>query len=418
VNILFTAVGDFLTVEARACLNEWRATYHAVEQMPMDRVTSYLRFGRASELALVDAIVCMADMDGEYAARTVRFDFSGDWLLGGGPFRRLDSPLEKALALADEVSKLPEACTMRDGRKWKSIPLVIFSDRADSASSAARRRSNVSILPTNDPTRAMSAIARVVDKYQDRVLADYEALGMLVRFVKGRAQIGPALRLKPECAESEYYYAPGDRRTHTSWVTVKRDSEGLRADVELFQLLLERKASETEMHQFFAEHPAILMQARMGIPISHGPRFSNPKDNTPDFAFSPILGPWNAKAVELMELKGPAERALRKGPHPGFSAKVMRAVDQVRDYGRYLGYPANLQAVLEALGYVPDEPKLAVLIGREPKTSEEREVRAQRQTELNVKVVTYDEILATQEKQLKRREPYVLQYGTAAFPLG
>lgn len=123
------------------------------------------------------------------------------------------------------------------------------------------------------------------------------------------------------------------------------------------------------------------------------------------------------RAIELMELKGPAERVLRKGPHPGFTAKVMRAVDQVRDYGRYLGYPANLQAVLEALGYVPDDSKLAVLIGREPKTDEERETLTQRQSELNVNVVTYDEILATQESQLKRREPYVLRYGTPAFPL-
>jgi hypothetical protein len=394
---------------------EWRATYHAVEQMPMGRVTSYLRLDRASSLAMVDAIVCMADMDAEYSARTVRFDLSGDWLIGDGLFARLDSPLQKALVLADDVRKLPETCTMQDGRKWKSIPFIIFSSRA---SSAASRRLNASILPPSDPAGAVSAVARVVDKYHESVLADYEALGILVRVEKGRVQIGTALHLKAEGAESEYYHAPGDRRTHTSWVTVKRDNEGLRADVELFQILLERKASETEMHQFFEEHPAILMQARMGIPISHAPQFANPKANTPDFAFSPILGPWDGKAVELLELKGPAGRLLRKPPHPGFAADVTRAVDQVRDYGRYLADPSNLQAVLKGLGYVPDDSKLGVLIGREPRSEEERGVLAQRRSELNVKVVTYDEILATQESQLnKRPEPYVLRYGTPAFPL-
>jgi hypothetical protein len=347
---------------------EWRATYHAVEQLPMGRVTSYLRLDRASSLAMVDAIVCMADMDAEYSARTVRFDLSGDWLIGDGLFARLDSPLQKALVLADDVRKLPETCTMQDGRKWKSIPFIIFSSRA---SSAASRRLNASILPPSDPAGAVSAVARVVDKYHESVLADYEALGILVRVEKGRVQIGTALHLKAEGAESEYYHAPGDRRTHTSWVTVKRDNEGLRADVELFQILLERKASETEMHQFFEEHPAILMQARMGIPISHAPQFANPKANTPDFAFSPILGPWDGKAVELLELKGPAGRLLRKPPHPGFAADVTRAVDQVRDYGRYLADPSNLQAVLKGLGYVPDDSKLGVLIGREPRSEEE-----------------------------------------------
>jgi len=191
---------------------EWRATYHAVEQMPMGRVTSYLRLDRASSLAMVDAIVCMADMDAEYSARTVRFDLSGDWLIGDGLFARLDSPLQKALVLADDVRKLPETCTMQDGRKWKSIPFIIFSSRA---SSAASRRLNVSILPPSDPAGAVSAVARVVDKYHESVLADYEALGILVRVEKGRVQIGTALHLKAEGAESEYYHAPGDRRTHT-----------------------------------------------------------------------------------------------------------------------------------------------------------------------------------------------------------
>jgi hypothetical protein len=403
-----------MTVEARWCLKEWRATYHVVDQMPMERVTSYLQFEPASALALVDAIVCMADMDAEYTARTVRFDLSGDWLLENGPFARLDSPLEKALVLADDVRKLPEPCTMRDGRKWKSIPFIVFSGRADSAAS---RRLNVSIFAPNDPAGAMSAIAKVVDKYHERVLADYQALGILVRVEEGRVQIGTALHLKADGAESEYYLAMGDRRTHTSWVTVKRDNEGLRADVELFQRLLDQRANERDMHRIFEEHPSILMQARMGIPISHAPRFANPKDNTPDFAFSPILGPWEGKAIELLELKGPAAKLLRKPPHPGFAAEVTRAVDQVRDYGRYLADPSNLQAVLKGLGYAPDESKLGVLIGREPRSEEERGVLDQRRSELNVKVVTYDEILATQAKQLERREPYFVRYGAPAFPL-
>jgi hypothetical protein len=404
VNILFTAVGNFLTVEAQACLTEWRASYHAVEQMPMERVAAYLRLDRASTLALVDAIVCMADSD------TV--------ISEGYRPPALDFPLQKALALAGDVRGLPGACTMRDGRKWNSIPFVIFCGRWDSGTVLARRQSDALVYPFPGPLEALMTIQTVFDDYQDKVLADYESLGILVRVSEGRVQIGPALRLRKERAESAYYYAAGDRRRHTGLVTVKRDSEGLRRDVEMFQYLLERKSSESEMHRFFEEHPAILMQARMGIPISHAPRFANPKDNTPDFAFSPILGPWDAKAIELMELKGPAEATLRKGPHPGFTAKVMKAVDQIRDYARYLPNPDNLDAVLRALGYLPDYSKLAVLIGREPKSEEERAVWAQRQSELNVKVVTYDEILATQEAQLKKRpSPYRLRYGTPDYPL-
>jgi hypothetical protein len=42
---------------------EERLRFHVVEYMPMERVKIYLRFDHASALALVDAIVCMADTD-------------------------------------------------------------------------------------------------------------------------------------------------------------------------------------------------------------------------------------------------------------------------------------------------------------------------------------------------------------------
>src|SRR5712664_1561438 len=113
MNILFTSVGNFMTLESEACFTEWKAQHHIVEKMPMERIVSYLRTGPASTLALVDAIVCMADM-GTLAHREPE------------RYPQLDSPLEKALALAEEVRNLPDTCTMRDGRKWKKIPFAIF----------------------------------------------------------------------------------------------------------------------------------------------------------------------------------------------------------------------------------------------------------------------------------------------------
>jgi hypothetical protein len=324
MNILFTSVDSFPSVETERWLAEWRARHQLVEQMPMDRVARYLRFEPASARALVDAIVCMAD--------SPLIAFRGE---RQRPV--LDFPVEKALRLAKEVRGLPEACTMRDGRKWRSIPFAVFGNLWTSEVAIWKQReSHAQIFPPGDPAAGLKAVQNLVDEYQARVLDDYRNCGILVRFVKGRAQIGPALTRKNREAESDYYYGPGDLRNNTNWVTVSRDNQGIRHDVELFEELLDRCASETEMHRFFEEHPSILMQARMGIPISHGPRFDRPKGNTPDFYFSPILGLWDKKAVELMELKGPADSTLRKGPHAGFTSKVTRAIDQVRDYGRYL----------------------------------------------------------------------------------
>jgi hypothetical protein len=403
MNLLFTSVANFLTFEAEECLRDWRARYHVVEQMPFERVANYLRFDYARGLALVDAIVCMADTD------RIVYD-------GARHLPTLDFPLEKALALAEDVRNLPETCTMRDGRKWRSIPFAIFSGLWDSSTWLLKRnQTHARIFTSSHSVIALNQIQDLVDQYQDRVLDDYRNLGILVRFVKGRAQIGPALRRKDRSVESEYYYAPGDRRSNKGWVTVKRDSQGLRQDVELFHMLLDKGASETEMHRFFEEHPAILMEARMGIPISHRPRFDSPENQTPDFSISPILGPLDEKLIELLELKGPRENTLTKGLHRGFTAKVKSAVDQVRDYGRYLHEPANIEAILRALGYIPDDSKKAVLIGRAPRNETDRETWAQRQSELDVQIVTYDEILETQASQIRR--PYSIRFGTPRYPI-
>ena len=396
MNLLYTCVGNFETFETQECVSEWRARYHLVENMPFDRVTAYLRLDQSSRLALVDAIVCMAD------ANT-------DSFYGG-------NLLEKALALASDVRSLPESCAMRDGRKWKSIPFVIFSNSFGSRIvEFMRYQKNADVYPTTTPSAAIAAIQAIVDKYHDQVLADYRSLGILIRLQRGRVQIGPAMQRRDNHVESEFYYSRGDRRKNSGWVTIRRDNDGLRQDVELFRLLLEKGATETEMQTFFEEHPAILMEARGGIPISHSPNFARPKNNRPDFAFSPILGPEIHSSLELLELKGPTEKILNRGDHRGFTSKITRAINQVRDYERYLRDSSNFEATMRAFGYLPEKTNRAVLIGRAPARGEDIEMWEQRKQEVDVAVVTYDEILQTQASQI--RAPYKLLYGTPGYPL-
>jgi hypothetical protein len=306
--------------------------------------------------------------------------------------------------LAQDVRNLPESCAMRDGRKWRAIPFIIIKSPMDfqELADAFQKDSHAQfvIQYTNYPSATLSSIKQIVDAYQDRVLDDYTKQGILIRIEKGRAQIGPALKRRHPGIESEYYYAPADRRRNRHWVTVRRDSDGIRHDVELLQALIDRNSNEQEMHRFFEEHPAILMEARLGIPISHGPHFTNPSGETPDFAFSPIAGPHGAQKLELMELKGPGEQTLSRTHHRGFSHKVHAAIDQVRDYDRYLDDPVNLETILRAFGYLPEQSKLAVLIGRAPTSDSEKEIFDRRRRETTVSVITYDEILQKQAAQL------------------
>lgn len=293
---------------------------------------------------------------------------------------------------------------MRDGRKWRSIPFIIFPNPAQSeAIQEAEKWTHANILPfmaNRHPIVALKLIQEVVNKYQNRILQDYVSFGILVRIVNGNIQVSPALRKKNPEVESEYYHLPADRRSDRGWITVRRDNHGLQHDIEVFEQLINKNVNESQLHAFFEQYPTFLMQACMGIPISHSPNFVNPKDHKPDFALLPIFGPQENGLVELLELKRSGEKILTRGLHRGFSAKVHSAINQVRDYGRDLRDPANIQSILRAFGYIPHKSKLAVLIGRAPRDEADKEMLLQRQREIDVKIVTYDEILETQANQL------------------
>ncbi len=392
MNLLYTSVPGVKSLESEERVEAWRQEHQIVEEFPFERLAAYLHFDPAASLALIDAIVCSA------VAQPIAWD-------GFGPMT-LQWPVTTAVKLAKDVRNLPESCAMSDGRKWRAVPFVIIRSpmgHYELTDELLRdTHAHFVIEYAHYPSVTLRQIKNVVDSYQDRVLEEYVKLGIMIRIEKGRAQIGPALRQKNPEIESEYYYAPADRRRNRGWVTVRRDGDGIRHDVELLQELIERGATEREMHKFFEEHPAILMEARFGVPISHGPTFTRPAGETPDFAFSPILGPYGAQPLELMELKGPGEATLARSHHRGFSHKVHAAIDQVRDYDRYLGDPVNIAAILKAFGYFPQQSKLAVLIGRVPTSDSDRDIFERRRSETTVSIVTYDEILQKQASQLWR----------------
>lgn len=392
MNILYTATGEYDAETVTRNLDFWRSRHHIVEFMDPFELPFYVRFDPRSSLALIDAIVCSADASLTY------FSLDGSW----GP----GDPFEQAIWISQFVQESPESCAMRDGKKWRSIPFIIFRNVHDYQRALSVRdqiSADIEFVPAYwqvQPKLTLRRIEQIVEKFHQKVLSDYKYCGIIVRIEGGRAQIGPALRKKDPGHESEFYYPLADRRAHSGWVTYMRDQEALRADVQMFRSLIDANASETGIHRFFEENPQFLMQARLGIPISHQPRFLSPNAETPDFSITPVLGPFDS-ATEILELKGPAEALLKKGRHAGFTAKVKDAIDQIRDYDRHMRDPMNIKSIVEGIGYLPEKRKLAVLIGKSPTASGERELRARRQEEVDVSVVTYDEILAVQEAQIR-----------------
>jgi hypothetical protein len=309
VNLLYTSTPGIEDSEVTSMMAQWRAARHLVEFVPWYGLRRYLQFGVSSSLALIDAIVC--------SANGMLFQFGSHGSI------EMNYPFETAIFLAQEVRALPDSCTMRNGHKWRSIPFVTFHGPIEPSLRmwAIAETHAKYCFGHNHPFAArmmLRDIQAAVREHQQVILRDYVHCGLLVRFEAGRAQIKPALRKKPNLDHTENYNARGDRRRNSDWVTFSRDSEGLSNDVSTFEELLSRRATETEMHKFFVQHPAILMQARGGIPLSHEINFEDPKNQRPDFGFTSILGS-DGGELQLLELKGPSEKLVNRGFHAGFT---------------------------------------------------------------------------------------------------
>ena len=383
MNILVTSIGSLEDRQLLHLLESWRNHHHIVETMPYDRIVSYVKHETRSQFAAVDVLVCYADTD---------------------PEGIVTYTLSRALKFAEDFRTLPEQAAMADGRKWKSIPFVLICEQPFyfTYPDEIRRLNVTQIPPSPYPDQLLSAVKSAFDSYIVKVLEDYESLGLLVTFDKGYARLGPALQKKEPEMESAYYYAPADRRTHQRHVTVMRDSDGVRMDVELFQQLLDRNVGERGMQKFFEDNPFFLTQFFLGMQRPH-PVYEY-EGWSPDFAFTSILGASEHAPIDLMELKGPEAGLLNAHKqHPAFTSKLYGAISQVRDYGMYLAHPSNQQKMIEQFGSIPTQSKLAVVIGRDKERDRRLEIlESRKQFVPDVTIVTYDQILEKQAAQLDR----------------
>jgi hypothetical protein len=93
--------------------------------------------------------------------------------------------LWSAMVLVDAVRSLPENCAMRDGRKWKSVPFIIFANPLECESPVQHPESFATILPpycNSYPSVALARIQESVDRYYDRLFHDYQSMGIFDSF--------------------------------------------------------------------------------------------------------------------------------------------------------------------------------------------------------------------------------------------
>jgi Domain of unknown function (DUF4263) len=377
------------------CIADW---------MPGNEIVLYLLFAPSAEFASIDAIVFLEpNLSVGFAERpdgyVVPFSAMTTW----------EAHWHNSI-IAEKIRDLPETCAMRDGRKWKKIPQIVLT-RSGHRHEAydgldvefVIDRTEQMLLHGYSSPFTWIKIEQIVNQYHQRAMAEYERVGFLVTVDRGLYRVRRAFRTK-NSNESEFYYGGKDRRRFHSFVTIGRDREGADYEAWLFeQLLNDPKAGEREFHRFFEEHPDLLAEAMMGVPISHRPYFASNKQ-TPDFAVSPVLPPDSGECVKLLELKGPEASLLasKRYLHRGLAPALTQALAQVSDYEESLRDPLNLREIEKALGYIPELAQKAVLIGRTPPSRDADLWRKRKAEQPSVRIITYDEVLQEQRERPAR----------------
>jgi hypothetical protein len=379
---------DALDLWNKFCIADW---------MPGDEIISYLMFAPASSSACIDAIVFL------------RPNLSMDFMHrpNGAPslpeITPWDAPWLNA-AIAQRIRDLPETCAMRDGRKWKRIPQIVLTDRGQ----RHEAYDELGVEYVVDVTEwwlhsgyaspiTWSHIEKIIDQHNQKALNEYERVGFLVTADHGLYRVKRAYH-KKWLDESEFYYGGKDKRRFHGYVTIGRDCEGIDYEALLFeQLLNDPNTGERQVHNFLEQHPDLLAEAMMGVPISHKPYFPANKQ-TPDFAISPVLPRDGGDWVKLLELKGPDAKILdsRKYLHRGLAPAVTRALAQVNDYNESIRDPLNLKSIEKALGYIPESSERAVLIGRAPAAQDLGLWDKRKAEQPSVSIITYDDLLQEQ----------------------
>src|SRR5437879_5231128 len=138
-------------------------------------LTSFLRFDLAAKHASVDVI---------------SFWINNSFAVNYGL---------QCAAVIEDIRKLPESCCMGDGRKWKKIPCVVLSESNYLDGWQHLRAADVPVVrySLHDNYHRFDAtlrqLRRVVEEYQERVLADYSKVGILVDCENGRCRVKWAL---------------------------------------------------------------------------------------------------------------------------------------------------------------------------------------------------------------------------------
>jgi cold shock CspA family protein len=207
------------------------------------------------------------------------------------------------------------------------------------------------------------------------------------------------LRLVSLTADGTYKFVDDLGCYHNILYVCASETLALREAVDEFEYLINSsKVAERDFQNFFERHPQFITNDEYKAAHPHLV-LEREEGSTliPDF----VLEPLNDGALcDLLELKLPSAQVfvLKKG-RARYSAAVLDACAQLREYRAFFDDNANRNAVYKEYGLTSYKPRMFVIIGRKGGCDPIQLRRAQDDLPA-LFLKTYDDILARMKKRL------------------
>lgn len=206
------------------------------------------------------------------------------------------------------------------------------------------------------------------------------------------ALIGNKIKLASLSPDGNYKFLDSEQNIHIILYITSSETMALQIAIEeLESLVNDPEAKENDFQDFFERNPGFILNDEYKCAHSHIVLSRDEGDSLiPDFVLEPVD---QDSLCDLLELKLPsAQTFILKKRRLWFSAAVLEACAQLREYSMFFDEEKNRQKVYEKYGILAYRPKMFVIIGRRGDV-DPIDIRKMQTDVPNINLRTFDEII-------------------------
>lgn len=214
------------------------------------------------------------------------------------------------------------------------------------------------------------------------------------------ALFGNKIKLVLLTPEGTYKFVDDAQNLHSIIYVVSSEVLVLQTAVEeLESLVNDPKAKEKDFQDFFERYPDFILHDEYKDAHSHIVLTRKDAESLiPDFVLEPLE---QSQLCDLLDLKLPsAQIFVLQKRRMRFSAAVLAACAQLREYNLYFDEAKNREKIYKKYGLLAYKPKMFVIIGRRGNVSP-IEVRKMQADLPNVYLRTYDDIICRMKARVE-----------------